>query len=110
MTRLLTGIALIAVAAYLIFWAPGIVFFGAAVLMSLLCYREFSVLVACHGIGNPGLLGVLGGVLILLWPPYLLIGMSLLIVVSFTAALRATDLKQILPQVAAIVLAAFYTF
>jgi phosphatidate cytidylyltransferase len=110
MTRLLTGIALIVVAAYLVFLAPSPIFFGAAVLMSLLCYREFSGLVACHGIENPGVLGVLAGIIILFWPAYTLIGISLVFVVAFTAALRTAELRQILPQVAAIILAAFYTF
>ena len=110
MSRLLTAIALLAVAFYLIFWAPKFVFLGAAILMSLLCYREYSDLVAGHGIQRPGLYGIAAGLLLFFLPQYVLVGTTLLVMVAFVTALRAENLKDVLPQVACAVLGAFYTF
>ena len=110
MNRLLTAIGLLAVAFYLVFWSPKLVFLAAALLMSLLCYREYSDLVGGHGIQRPGLYGILAGLLLLFLPQYVLIGTALLVMLAFIAALRAEDLKDILPQVACAFLGAFYTF
>lgn len=110
MRRLLTGLALIAVAVYLIFWAPNPVFLGAALLMGLLCYREYAALVAAHGIRNPGVFGLLAGIIILFWPEYVTVGVSLVVVLAFTVALRTDSLREILPHVACAILGAFYTF
>ena len=100
--------ALIAVALYLIFFAPNIVFMAAAVLMSLLCYSEFSGLVAAHAMPRPGILGVIAGLLTLFYPSVL--GLSLAAVVAFVSALRYSTLRDVLPYVACVLLGAFYTF
>jgi phosphatidate cytidylyltransferase len=110
MNRLLTAVALLAVAFYLIFWAPHFIFLGAAILMSLLCYREYSDLVAGHGIRRPGLYGIAAGLLLFFLPQYAVIVITLLVIVALIAALRAENLRDILPQVACAVLGAFYTF
>jgi phosphatidate cytidylyltransferase len=110
MNRVLTAIALIAVTLYLVFWSHPYLFLGAAVLMGLLCYREFSSLVAGHGIRQPGVFGVLGGLLILFWPAHALIGMTLLVLLAFAAALRFEKLHEVLPNVACIFLGSFYAF
>jgi phosphatidate cytidylyltransferase len=110
MNRVLTAIGLIAVTLYLVFWSHPYVFLGAAVLMGLLCYREFSSLVTGHGIRPPGILGVLGGLLILFWPAHALIGLTLLLLVSFASALRFENLRDVLPNAACILLGSFYTF
>jgi phosphatidate cytidylyltransferase len=110
MKRLLTAVALLILALYLIFWSPYPVFFGAAVLMGLLCYREYSSLVLRHGIRSQVWLGMVGGVGLLFLPEYAFIGISLLIIFAFTLALRNADLKGVLPGVACVVLGVFYTF
>jgi phosphatidate cytidylyltransferase len=110
MRRLITAIALIAAAAYLIGWAPGPVFVGAAVLMGLLCYREYSGLVAAHGIPRSGLLGLVAGVSIVFWPHEALIIGSVLFVCAFPVALRLNNPRDVLPAVACEFLGAFYTF
>jgi len=110
MKRLVTAIALIAVAIYLIFFAPYPIFMGAALLMSLLCYWEYAGLVAHHGIPRPGALGVVAGILILFQPEQTLIGLVLLVAIGLTVSLRFRDLRSILPHIACTFLGALYAF
>lgn len=110
MRRLLTAIALIAVAIYLIFWAPHPVFLAAALLMGLLCYYEFAGLVAVYGIPKPGVFGILAGLVILFFPQFTLLGVTLLVLVAFAVSLHREDLREILPEIACTFLGSFYTF
>jgi phosphatidate cytidylyltransferase len=111
MKRLLTAISLLAVALYLLFLSPTWLFTTAAVIMGLLCYREYSDLVKGHGIQRPGVFGVLAGVFLLFSPQqYVLLGITVLVLAAFVTALRAEYLKDILPEVACAFLGAFYTF
>jgi phosphatidate cytidylyltransferase len=110
MKRVLTAVALIPVAIYLIWWAPTIVFTAATICMGLLCYAEYSGIVAKHGIERPGVFGFLAGLLILLKPELTLPGLSILLVLAFIAALRDKELHAVLPHVAAAFLGSIYTF
>jgi phosphatidate cytidylyltransferase len=110
MKRVVTAIALIAVAVYLIFWAANWGFAIAAVCMSLLCYWEFAGLVAAHGIPRPGVFGVLAGILILFWTDQIYLGIVALGILAFIAALRLANLRDILPGVACAFLGSFYCF
>ncbi len=116
MRRLITAIGLLAVAFYLIFAAPQLVFTAATLCMSLLCYWEYSGIVAGHDIRRPGVYGLLIGLLILFWPAgklsstEMLGALMVLVVAVFISALRYSNLRDILPQVACAFLGAFYTF
>lgn len=117
MRRLTTAAGLLALAIYLIFFAPQAVFLAAAVCMGLICYWEFHGLVIAHSIPGPGVLGVLAGILILFYPHIppipgtaLLAGLTLLMILALIAALRFANLRDVLPHVAAVMLGAFYTF
>ena len=115
MKRVITAIALIALAIYLVFFSAGWGFQIAAVCMGLLCYWEYSGLVAAHSISRPGILGALAGVLILLGPDKLLpdetiAGIVLLMILAFIAALRLPNLRDILATVACAFLGSFYVF
>ena len=110
MRRLITALALIVVAAYLIGWSPYPVFAGAALLMGVLCYREYAGLVAAHGVPRCGLLGLLAGVAIIFWPQQALAIGSLLFVGAFILALRLHNLREVLPAVACEFLGSVYTF
>jgi phosphatidate cytidylyltransferase len=116
MKRLLTGIGLIALAFYLIFFSPALIFAAAALAMSLLCYREYSALVVAHHIPNPGWAGIIGGLLMLFLPEIargqagLLSGFSLFAILAFVVGLRFSDLSTILPYAACVILGALYTF
>lgn len=117
MNRLITAIGLLTVAFYLIFFAPTWLFALAALGMSLLCFREFSSLIAAHGFVTPGALAVLGGVVVLFGPELIprqplgpLVSLVLLAMAAFVRALRLSDLRAILPYVASVILAVLYAF
>lgn len=116
MKRLITAIGLLVLALYLIWWAPSVIFLGAAVAVSLLCYREYADLVSAHSLKRPGVFGWASGILILLWPEqvlpdvFLVASVTFLVICAFIRALRFPDVRDLLPYVASTVLGAFYTF
>jgi phosphatidate cytidylyltransferase len=110
MKRLLTALGLIAVALYLIWWSPQVVFVAAAICMGLLCYHEYSGIAAGHGARRPGVFGIAAGILILLYPSYTLPAIMLLLILAFCASLRLTNLSEIAPQLAYTFFGVFYTF
>jgi phosphatidate cytidylyltransferase len=110
MNRLLTAIGLIGVAAYLVFWAPTPVFLAGALVFGLLCYWEYSGLVVAQSIPRPGVFGWLTGLLIVLFPQYILPGASIFLLCSFVVALRLNSLRDVLLQVACCFMGAFYAF
>ncbi len=110
MRRVLTALALVAVAIYLILWAPVPVFMAAAVLMSLICYWEYSALVLNHNIPRPDELGIAAGLIILFVPGWTLIALSTLIVVAFCRALPSENMPAILLRVACTLLGTLYAF
>ena len=110
MKRLVTAAALIVVAIYLIWWAPHPVFVAASLAVALLCYWEYSGLVAAYAIRRPGVFGVLAGLVVFFRPSDCLLGVSLLVVLALSLLLRRDNLRDILPQVACAFFGAFYTF
>lgn len=110
MKRLVTAIALIAFAVYLIWWAPHSVFLAGAVLLALVCYREYVGLVIAHGIPQPGIWGLIAGLVIILFPSAMLSGLSVLVIPALTFSLRRDDLTEVLPAVACEFFGALYTF
>jgi phosphatidate cytidylyltransferase len=117
MRRLITAIGLLAIAFYLIFLAPHVIFLAGALCMSLLCYWEFGKLVAAHSIPAPGVYGLIAGLVILFWPQIALFagislpaGLTVLMIAAFIASLRHANLRDVLPAVACVLLGAFYAF
>lgn len=110
MKRAVTAIGLIAVATYLIFWAPDWIFLAAAICMGLLCYLEYSDLVVAHGISRSRVLGILSGILILLWPEEALTFLTLLAALALLLALRRADLWNVLPQASCALFGVLYAF
>ncbi|MBV8551034.1 MAG: phosphatidate cytidylyltransferase [Acidobacteriaceae bacterium] len=115
MKRLITAIGLILLALYLIFAAPQAVFISAATLCGVLCYWEYSGLVAKHSIKEPGVFGFLIGLALLFWPTQLpgidlLAALTLLVLLASVFALRYSDMREVLPQVACALLGGFYAF
>ncbi|MFL6354584.1 MAG: phosphatidate cytidylyltransferase [Bryobacteraceae bacterium] len=110
MTRAITAILLIAVAIYLVFWAPNWLFLAAACCMGLLCYWEYSGLVAAHGIPRSRIFGILAGLLILIWPEEALTSLTLVAALALATALSQADLRGVLPQVSSVFLGVLYTF
>lgn len=110
MNRLLTALALIALAAYLVFFSPASIFIAGALFFAAFCFWEYSGIVAAHDIAKPGPLAWLMGVLIIFYPRFTLPGASVLLLATFVYALRNDNLRNVLPQVAASFMGVFYTF
>jgi phosphatidate cytidylyltransferase len=110
MKRAVTAILLIAVAIYLVFWAPNWLFLVAACCMGLLCYLEYSGLVEAHEIPRPRVFGILAGLLIVVWPEETLASLTLLAALALATALGRANLRGVLPQVSSAFFGALYTF
>jgi phosphatidate cytidylyltransferase len=110
MKRLLTALALIIFAVYLVFLAPSSVFLAAALLVGLLCYWEFSAIVAAHGISRPGVVGVLIGFAVVLWPRQAFWITPLFLALQLVLLLRRPNLQEVIPAAGSMVLGAFYAF
>jgi phosphatidate cytidylyltransferase len=110
MKRVVTAIALIAVAVYLIWFAAGWGFQLATICMGLLCYQEYLGLARGHGMVIPGLFGALAGLVILWRPQQALEGVMLMAMCGLVAALRLRNMRDILLSVACEILGAFYAF
>ncbi len=110
MKRLSTALALIIFAVYLIFFSSSVVFLIAALLVGLLCYWEFSTIVAAHGISRPSLVGALMGCAIILWPQQIFWTIPLLLALELALSLRKSNLREVVPQAGAVILGAFYAF
>jgi phosphatidate cytidylyltransferase len=110
MNRVLTALALIALAVYLIFFSPQPIFIAGALAFAVVCFWEYSGLVAAQSIPRPGLAGWLTGLVIIFYPQFTLPGASLWLLVTFVFALRQQNLRDVLPEVAASAMGAFYCF
>ena len=110
MNRLLTALALIALAVYLIFFSPQPIFISGALAFAVVCFWEYSGLVAAQSIPRPGSAGWLTGLVIIFYPQFTLPGASLCLLVTFVFALRQQNLREVLPEVAASAMGAFYCF
>jgi phosphatidate cytidylyltransferase len=110
MNRVLTSLALIALAVYLIFFSPQPIFIAGALAFAVVCFWEYSGLVAAQSIPRPGVTGWLTGLLIIFYPQFTLPGASLWLLATFVFALRQQNLRDVLPEVAASAMGAFYCF
>jgi phosphatidate cytidylyltransferase len=110
MTRLITGLCLAVFGCYIVFLSPPLAFRVAALVVSIVCYREFSQLVTHHGIRPTFTFGLLAGLVFIVEPDYAVIGLSLATIGGMAWALRTDTLRDILPQVAAECLGAVYAF
>lgn len=106
MKRVLTTLLLIPFALYTIFWAPLWFFVVVAAAMALLCYSEYSNIVAAHDVEPPGIIG--GGLGLLL---FLDLGwIRIIAIAALTLALRIGELAKGLAYAAAMVFGAVYIF
>ena len=110
MKRLVTALALIAGAIYLIWFSPVPVFIGAALGIGVLCYWEFSGLVVGLAIRRPSAIGVLIGCAIMFYPDKILWIGFLFLVVQLILLLRRHELRTVVPEAACMFLGAFYSF
>jgi phosphatidate cytidylyltransferase len=106
MKRVLTTLALIPFAVYTIFIGPEWFFVLVAIGMALLCYSEYSNIVAGQGIEAPGLPGAIIGLALFLDIAYI----RMVAIVALILSFRLRDLAKGLAYAAAMVLGAVYIF
>src|SRR5258708_6160821 len=100
MKRVLTALALVPFAIYAIFFGPPWFFLLSAIAMALLCYSEYSNIVAAYGIEAPGLPGAVAGMALFLDIAYI----RLVALVSLVLSLRLRDLANGISYAAAMTL------
>ena len=109
MKRIATAFVLIPLVSYVALWGPGWLFLAVTTAVALLCFHEYTGIVAGHGIERPGPAAYAAGALVLLVPA----GESLVVLLAMlflVLALRATDVRRGLPAAAAAVLGMVYIF
>src|SRR6202789_2243024 len=110
MTRVVTALLLIPFFLYMVLWAPQWAFLVTVASVAILCFREYSDLVALHGIGKPGLFGYVAGLLLLLLPTKDGAFFVLIAILAMSLALRSREMAQALPDAAVLLLGVAYVF
>jgi phosphatidate cytidylyltransferase len=111
MKRFLTAAALVPAVVWVVLFANLWVFLGVVVLVACLSYYEYNSIAGTYGFGDPGWLGYVAGLLLLL-----LSGKGLwlipvaLALVALVAAMRAANLATALPRAALLVLGVVYVY
>lgn len=110
MKRVVTALLLIPFFVYIVLWAPSWAFLVTVSTVAVLCFREYAQLVALHGIAKPNIFGYVAGLLVLLLPGKDGAFFVLIAILAMSLALRAREMKQVLPDAAALLLGVAYTF
>jgi phosphatidate cytidylyltransferase len=111
MRRIATALALIPAVSWTIFLAPYPVFWAIVAMFALLCYREYSRLVAAHGYETHVVAGIAVGLLLLAeLGRYTAFLPVLVAVASLMLALRADPLSRAMGSAGAFILGVFYIF
>jgi phosphatidate cytidylyltransferase len=114
MQRVLTAVPLALLSLYLIWWAPAVVFFIAAFAVGVICYWEYSGLLAQQGIPRSLIVGLLGGCLILFsgsLPHRMLLPLLFcLLIGTFASVLWLHDIKLVLTSAACAFAGMLYVF
>ncbi len=112
MRRVLTALALIPIAVYVVLWANVWVFSAVLVAAAILSYREYDRIAEGYGFGAPGPLGYAAGLLLLFVErePWTWLVLVLAALAGMALAMRAADLAQTLPRAALLLLGIVYVF
>lgn len=110
MKRIITALLLIPFFVYIVLWSPQLVFLAVVATVAILCFCEFSALVALHKIEPPAIFGYAAGIVLLVMPHPESTYLTLVAVLAMALALRSRDLQGALPYAAALVLGVLYTF
>ena len=110
MKRVLTALVLVPIVTWLCLWAPQLVLLAATALVATLCFREYRHFAAAHSMQVPGPLGYAAGLLVLLVPTVHISLLFLALAFTLVLALRAEDMKAVLPSGAALTLGLIYVY
>lgn len=110
MKRVLTALILIPVFVYLVLWAPHPIFLGVVCAVGLLCFHEYSGLVALHNVPPPGVFGYAAGLCVVLLPGSVGAFVVLIALLALALGMRSRELPETLPYAACLVLGILYVF
>jgi phosphatidate cytidylyltransferase len=110
MKRILTALVLGPLSIYVVLWGPNWSFLAVLVSVALLCFREYSGIVAAYGIERPGPVAYAAGLLLLAWPHDAALPLTLLALVALCLNLTAVDFTKGFPRAAAFLLGIVYVF
>ncbi len=110
MKRVVTALILIPVFVYLVLWSPYWVFLAAVAAVGLLCFHEYSGMVALHSTQPPGMFGYAAGLLVLLLPGNSIAFLILIALLALALGLRSRELSDTLPFAACLVFGVLYVF
>jgi phosphatidate cytidylyltransferase len=110
MKRAATALALVPLITYIILGAPYLAFLAVLTIIAILCFIEYSGIVAAHGVAPPGPLGFIAGLIVLLVPHGGIALISGVALAGMALALRASDLRGELARTGGLVLGVAYIF
>jgi phosphatidate cytidylyltransferase len=110
MKRVLTAFVLIPLICYVVLWGPQWSFYAVLLAVALVCYYEYSGLVAGHSIPKPGPIGFGCGVVMMVVPAEAMLVFTLLALLVLGYAMAFEDLSRSLPWAAALLLGCLYIF
>jgi phosphatidate cytidylyltransferase len=110
MKRVLSALVLVPAMTYVILWAPEWLFFAVVSVIALICFHEYSGIVAAQGIEAPGILGYAAGLMLLFVRQWELLFVTVLALGALALALRFADLTKSLLYSSALLLGVLYIF
>ncbi|MCL4402536.1 MAG: phosphatidate cytidylyltransferase [Acidobacteria bacterium] len=110
MKRIFTSLILIPLVLYVVLWGHFWLLFAVTALVAVICYREYSGIVASYGFGALGPLGYAAGLFLLLIQGDAGLLLTALALLALVLAMRAEDLAKALPWASLLVLGVVYVF
>ena len=110
MKRVLTALLLGPLITWIVLAGPNLAFLAVLTAVALLCFYEYSGLVAAYGIDRPGPVGFAGGVLLLLLEGDLALPITLVALAALAVSMNPRNLSKTLPRAAALVFGVLYCF
>jgi phosphatidate cytidylyltransferase len=110
MKRVVTALILIPIFVYLVLWSPQWSFLAAVCAVALLCFHEYSGIVALHTVPRPGIFGYAAGLCVILLPQNSTAFLVLIALLAMTLGLRSRDLSESLPYAGCLLLGVLYIF
>ncbi|HVN05333.1 MAG TPA: phosphatidate cytidylyltransferase, partial [Bryobacteraceae bacterium] len=112
MKRVLTALVLIPLILYVVLWTPQWAVLTVTALVALICFHEYSAIVAAYQAGKLGPLGYGAGLLVLALPQnaHVLLVVLVLALAGLCLALRADDLRTGILRAAFLLLGVVYIF
>jgi len=112
MTRVLTALVLFPMITYVVLWSPPWAVLSVTAVVALLCFYEYSGIVAAYQPSELGPLGYGAGLLILVLPGdgHALLNVIALALIALSLALRADDLRAGILRAAFLLLGVVYIF